>query len=170
MSVFYMASQMNTKKNFFNNVEAFKESWEEEINIRNSIRRKELSLISVVEKIEGSLDSYITRSILSIYKELPAPIRLNAEKFMRSLSDSNTILITLRIDDEEAKIAGYVKGGQLENYKLRSGTRDENWGKKNTAHMEWISIKPGYWGETGGHLLRLHFLKEARRRGYTICN
>jgi hypothetical protein len=156
------------KKNFFNNVEAFKESWEEEINIRNSIRRKELSLISVVEKIEENLDSYITPFILSIYRELPAPIRLNEDKFMRSLSDSNTVLITLRIEDEEAKIAGYVKGGPLENYKLRSGTRDENWGKKNTAHMEWISIKPGYWGETGGHLLRLHFLKEARRRGYTF--
>jgi hypothetical protein len=34
--------------------------------------------------------------------------------------------------------------------------------------MEWISIKPGYWGATGGHLLRSEFLKEARRRGYTF--
>ena len=56
----------------------------------------------------------------------------------------------------------------MENYKLRSGTKDENWGKRNTAHMEWISVKPGYWGETGGHLLRLHFLKEAKRGGYTF--
>jgi hypothetical protein len=152
------------RKNFFNNVEAFKESWEEEVNIRNSIRRKELSLISAVDKIEDNLDAYITLSIQSIHRELPAPIHLSEEKFMRSLSDSNTILITLRIED--GKIVGYVKGGPLENYKLRSGTRDENWGKKNTAYMEWISIKPGYWGETGGHLLRLHFLQEARRRGY----
>ena len=152
------------RKNFFDNVEAFKESWEEEVNIRNSIRRKELSLISAVDKIEDNLDAYITLSIQSIHRELPAPIHLSEEKFMRSLSDSNTILITLRIED--GKIVGYVKGGPLENYKLRSGTRDENWGKKNTAYMEWISIKPGYWGETGGHLLRLHFLREARRRGY----
>ena len=154
------------RKNFFDNVEAFKESWEEEVNIRNSIRRKELSLIAAVDKIQDNVDTYITLSIQSIHRELPAPIRLSEEKFMRSLSDSNTILITLRIED--GKIVGYVKGGPLENYKLRSGTRDENWGKKNTAYMEWISIKPGYWGETGGHLLRLHFLKEARRRGYTF--
>jgi hypothetical protein len=32
--------------------------------------------------------------------------------------------------------------------------------------MEWISIKPGFWGETGGHILRIEFLKEAKRRGY----
>ena len=32
--------------------------------------------------------------------------------------------------------------------------------------MEWISIKPGFWGENGGHILRLEFLREARRRGY----
>jgi hypothetical protein len=32
--------------------------------------------------------------------------------------------------------------------------------------MEWISIKPGYWGETGDHILRLEFLKEAKRREY----
>jgi hypothetical protein len=82
------------------------------------------------------------------------------------LYDSDTILITLRINDEYGEVVGYVKGGPLENYTLRRGTRDENWGKKNTAYMEWISIKPGYWGETGGHILRLEFLKEAKRREY----
>ena len=35
--------------------------------------------------------------------------------------------------------------------------------------MEWISIKPGFWGETGGHLLRLEFLKEAKQRGYSYA-
>jgi hypothetical protein len=64
------------------------------------------------------------------------------------------------------QIVGYVKGGQLENYQLRRGTRDENFGKRNTAYMEWISIKPGFWGETGGHILRIEFLKEAKCRGY----
>jgi len=34
--------------------------------------------------------------------------------------------------------------------------------------MEWINIKSGYWGETGGHLLRSEFLKEAKRRGYSF--
>ena len=32
--------------------------------------------------------------------------------------------------------------------------------------MEWICIKPGYWGSTGGHLLRMNFLQEAEKRGF----
>jgi hypothetical protein len=63
-------------------------------------------------------------------------------------------------------IVGYVKGGPLEKYGLRRGTLDENYGKKNTAYMEWICIKPGYWGSAGGHLLRMNFLMEAKERGY----
>jgi hypothetical protein len=59
-----------------------------------------------------------------------------------------------------------VKGGPLEGYELRRGTCDANFGKKNTAFMEWTGIKPGYWGEAGGHILRLEFLKEAKHRGY----
>ena len=33
--------------------------------------------------------------------------------------------------------------------------------------MEWISIKPCFWGETGGHVLRMEFLREAKHRGYS---
>ena len=65
-------------------------------------------------------------------------------------------------------IVGYVKGGPLEKYGLRRGTLDENFGKKNTAYMEWICIKPGYWGSAGGHLLRMNFLMEAKERGYSF--
>jgi hypothetical protein len=36
--------------------------------------------------------------------------------------------------------------------------------------MEWICIRPGYWGERGGHLLRISFLDEARRRGFTYVS
>ena len=59
-----------------------------------------------------------------------------------------------------------MKGGPLENYKLRRGTPDENMGKKNTAYLEPIGIKSGYWDGTGGHSLRLQFLIEARKRGF----
>ena len=34
--------------------------------------------------------------------------------------------------------------------------------------MEWICIKPGYWGSSGGHLLRMNFLLEAKNRGYNF--
>jgi hypothetical protein len=54
----------------------------------------------------------------------------------------------------------------LENYTLRRGTHDENLGKRNTAYIESICVKPGYRGETGGgRLLRLEFQKEAKHRG-----
>jgi hypothetical protein len=157
------------KKNFYDNIEAFREAWEIENGIRSSIRRKEMDLVPTIEKNEVHLDSYVRDAILEIYRQLPAPNpTINEEKFKKSLSDSKTILITLRIKDKNGKIVGYVKGGPLESHPLRRGTYDANLGKKNTAQMEWINIKPGYWGETGGHLLRSEFLKEAKRRGYSF--
>ena len=70
--------------------------------------------------------------------------------------------------DKDDVIVGYVKGGPIEKYNLRRGTFDENYGKKNTIYMEWICIKPGYWGSSGGHLLRMNFLLEAKKRGYNF--
>lgn len=162
------------KKNFFDNVATFKDAWANEIEIRNSIRRNRIGLTTIIEKSvqrdEDVLEPALIESVLNIHREIHVPIGIKDEKrFRKSLTSSDTILITLRVkdDDDSKEIVGYVKGGPLENYKLRRGTHDENWGKKNTAYMEWISIKPGYWGETGGHLLRLEFLKEAKRRGYS---
>ena len=164
------------KKNFYDNVAAFKEAWANEIEIRNSIRRGKISLISIVEKTieheEVVLEPTVRESVLNIHRELHIPVGIKGEKrFRKSLNLSDTILITLRVvkddNDKFGEIVGYAKGGPLENYNLRRGTHDENWGKKNTAYMEWISIKPGYWGETGGHVLRIEFLKEAKRRGYS---
>ena len=164
------------KKNFYDNVAAFKEAWANEIEIRNSIRRGKINLISIVEKTieheEVVLEPTVRESVLNIHRELHIPVGIKGEKrFRKSLNRSDTILITLRVvkddNDKFGEIVGYAKGGPLENYNLRRGTHDENWGKKNTAYMEWISIKPGYWGETGGHVLRIEFLKEAKRRGYS---
>ena len=39
-------------------------------------------------------------------------------------------------------------------------------GERTTAYLEHICIKMGYWGATGGHLIRLQFLNEAKKRGY----
>jgi hypothetical protein len=158
------------KNNFFNNVQAFKNAWQEEINIRDSVRKGEIALVAAVEeKFEEKFeDPSLIGPILNIYRELPAPTRINEGKFRKTLSDSNTILIILRVNGKSGEIVGYVKGGPLEKYELRRGTYDVNLGKHNTVYMEWISIKPGYWGATGGHLLRSEFLKEARRRRYTF--
>jgi hypothetical protein len=158
------------KNNFFNSIQAFREAWQQEIDIRNSIRAGKTTLMPIVENcIDDNNDSqYLVESIVDIHRQLPAPIRVDEKKFVSTLSDSNTILITLRINDKSADIVGYVKGGPLENYQLRRGTHDENLGKNNTAYMEYMSIRPGYWGATGGHLLRLEFLKHSRHRGYSF--
>jgi hypothetical protein len=158
------------KNNFFSNVQAFKNAWQEENNIRDSVRKGKIALVAAVEeKFEEKFeDPSLIGPILNIYRELPAPIRINEGKFKKTLSDSNTILVILRVNGKSGEIVGFVKGGPLENYQLRRGTFDVNLGKNNTVYMEWISIKPGYWGATGGHLLRSEFLKEARRRGYTF--
>jgi hypothetical protein len=34
--------------------------------------------------------------------------------------------------------------------------------------MEWTSIRPGYWGNGGGHTLRMGLLNEAKKRGYSF--
>ncbi|MGA7368338.1 MAG: HD domain-containing protein [Nitrososphaeraceae archaeon] len=181
------------KKNFYNNVEAFREAWEDENKTRSSIRRKELSLVCNVEKFsDKGLSSDTRDAVLNIYQELRVPLQLDKSQFVRSLHDSNAILITLKIKEGSGnsgtrnaisssrdyhnnfsegvsvtnKIVGFVKGGPIENYTLRRGTHDENWGERNTAYMEWICIKPGYWGEAGGHELRTNFLREAKINGF----
>ncbi len=156
------------KKNFFDNIQSFKDAWEEENSIRASIRKNETNLVPVsIEKCDSRIDPSVRESVLNIYRELPLPVpAIYENKFKKSLSNSNTILITLRVNDKDGKIVGYVKGGPLETYELRRGTHDSNVGKKNTAYMEWIGIKSGYWGGAGGHALRSEFLKEAKNRGY----
>jgi hypothetical protein len=57
-------------------------------------------------------------------------------------------------------------GYPLEKSKLRRGTADENFGRNNTAYLEGIGVLRGFWGSSGGHLLRLKFMAEASRRGY----
>ena len=89
------------------------------------------------------------------------------EKLLRkSLSAQDSILVTLRINDKVGDVIGCAKGGPLEKCRLRRGTYDHNVGKGNTAYLEGISIKQGFWGETGGHLLRMRYLDEAIKHGY----
>lgn len=154
------------KKNFFDNVTAFREAWAKEIETRNSIRNKQLDLLTVVEGSHSS-NSDMMESVLNIHKESPAPMTTSIKKFKGSLTNRDTILITLRLINKDGEIVGYANGGPLENYTLRRGTHDENLGKRNTAYVESIRIKPGYSGESGGgRLLRLEFHKEAKRRGF----
>ncbi len=173
------------KTTLFDNIASFKDIWGKEIEIRGSIRNNKINLKPVVEKIgkgeENEDDShslplsqYTTESILKIFRELHVPVDINNEaRFRKSLNWRGLILVTLRVKDAdkpEEEIVGYAKGGNLEKYHLRHGTHDENVGRENTAYMEWIGVKTGFWGENGGHILRLEFIKEARRRGYSYVS
>ena len=180
------------KKNFFDNVEGFREAWENELEIKASLRKNEINLVTVLENITNDRNNRnedIFDTIMKIRQEYCSPTNFNDGEFQKSLYDTSTILITLRINNDTGEIVGYVKGGPLEKHKprrgtddenlgkmnsiymesLRRGTYDENLGKMNTVFMEWIAIKTGYLGEMGGHMLRSEFLKEARIRGYTYA-
>ncbi len=154
--------------NFFKNVAAFRELWEKEVEIASSLRKGKITLMTSLENVTH-IEPYVNDAVHTTYKELFVPIRMNNEtEFNKSLSDEKTILLTLRIKEDFKKIVGYVKGGPIERYTLRHGTLDENYGKGNTAFMEWTSIRPGYWGHGGGHTLRIGFLQEAKKRGYSF--
>jgi len=152
------------RKRFHDNVASFKQAWESEVEIRSSVLKKQLTLVPVVELIHSELNQELKETLLTLYRKLPPPIRMEENEFLKSLTRNDTLLVTLRIKDEHGTVVGYAKGGPLESYKLRRGTYDENVGKRNTIYLEPMSIEHGYWGVNGGHLLRGTFLREAKKR------
>ena len=66
------------KKNFSHIVMAFRDAWAKEVEIRSSIRNKQLTLITVVEGTHTS-DSNMMESLLNINKESPAPMRTSVK-------------------------------------------------------------------------------------------
>ncbi len=156
------------KQNFLDNVAKFKDAWTKEIEIKKSLSKNEINLISVVEDCNSiKIDSPTFNSIINIRNDLSGSlIPTDRREFAKSITDPNTILITLRLREDGNKIVGFVKGGPLEDYQLRRGTIDVNLGKRNTIFIESIYIKSGYWGEKGGHLLRTNLLNQSKKLGY----
>ncbi|MFI5405834.1 MAG: hypothetical protein ACHQ1D_04895 [Nitrososphaerales archaeon] len=160
----------NVRKNFHDNVAGFRQAWDNEVQIRAMLRQKKMNLVIKVERTGDLIDANLISSLIEMYKEIHAPISPNEVDFKKSLCAKETILITLRINEQDGTIVGYVKGGPLEDYKLRRGTYDGNSGKNNTAYMDWIRIKPEYLDKNGGNLLRYGFINEARNRGYKFIS
>jgi hypothetical protein len=155
------------RNTFYENVDSFRDHWVMEQELRNLVK-KHLMIMSVVEKCGLNLEPYIQESVFRIFKEQLIPVPVEEEIFRKSLYADDSILVTLRINDKVGDIIGYAKGGPLEKYTLRRGTYDHNNGKGTTAYLEGISIRQGYWGESGGHLLRMQFLNEAIKHGYRL--
>ncbi len=158
------------RKRFHDNVAAFKEAWDKEMEIRSMLLKKELVLIAMVEEIRGELSSALRETLVRLYKALPPPIRVEENDFIKTLTSKEVLLVTLRLNNEHGTVVGYAKGGPLEDYKLRKGTHDENMGRHNTIHLEAMSIEPGYWGVKWGHKLRLKFLSEAKKKPYKFLS
>ncbi|MFQ5920405.1 MAG: hypothetical protein ACE5JV_00105 [Nitrososphaerales archaeon] len=168
------------RKRFEDNVAKFREAYRKEMEIRDSVLSKKVSLTRRVEVIgpaeAGTVvsgrddDPNLEEHMLGLYTLLPPPIRVNKDKFRKSLALRDTLLVTLRINGNRGTVVGYAKGGPLESYKLRRGTVDKNMGRKNTIYLEPMSIQPGYWGANGGHMLRGAFLSEAKKRGYRFLS
>jgi hypothetical protein len=164
------------RRTFHKNVETFGKAWEEELELKGLIS-DELKLTTVVQTMDGIqvqdratevITDDVRNAVSKIYRDQALPIRVAEDEFWRSLSDENTILVTLRIDKSDGvpQIVGYAKGYPLERAELRRGTADRNRGGNNSVYLEGIGVMKGFWGSSGGHLLRLRFLSEASKRGY----
>lgn len=72
------------KKNYFENIAAFKMSWSKEIDTRNLIRRNKIDLIPVIEKGIENRDNDnilpIKESVLKLYRELLPPVGIKNEE------------------------------------------------------------------------------------------
>lgn len=155
----------NSKKNFYLNINSFKNAWNKEIELKYTNKGK-LKLFLSVENAFTLSNPSVNKPIFDIYRDAPSLIRINENDFKNSLYDDKLIMITLRLENINGKIIGFSKGGPLENYELRVGTIDLNYGLHNTIYLEGLNVLEGYWGETGGHILRIKFLLESQRRGY----
>ena len=154
------------QKNFTNTVQKFTELRQEELQNKNDFANKNLKFVAKMELQETKKTTEFANRLHSIYLELPRPLRFNETNFVGSLSDSKTILATLRLDNANGDIIGFAKGGPLENYNLRSEINDENYGKRNTVFLEPIAIRIGYWGLGAGHTLRQFFLMQAHTMNF----
>lgn len=154
------------RKNFMNAVTGFLNLRQQEIKIQSDYLYENLRLIPKIESMRIRSDPEFVKTILEIYAELPTPLQVDREHFEKTLKDPKTILNTLRLGSSEGPIIGFVKGGPLENYRLRPEIKDANYGKYNTVFLEPIALKMGYWGLRGGSEMRHLFTMQAHSMNY----
>ena len=155
-----------TRKNFMNTVLAFMKLRQDEIRIESKFEYENQKFQTRVDSLEERDSDEFIDSLTSIYKELPQPLQLQKFGFAKSILNPDTIVTTLRLNDDDNTIIGYAKGGPLENYQLYAGIEDDNYGKQNTVFLEPIAMKLGYWGLGGGTRLRKVFSLLANTKRY----
>ena len=154
------------RKSFTDNVLLFYKLREQEIQINASIVYDSLKIVPIIETWNRRQDDDFVSALYKIFEELPRPLQFNRENFSESVRNPNTLLNTLRLGTEEGPIIGFAKGGPLEDYKLRPDIKDHNYGMFNTIFLEPHVVKMGYWGQGGGHEMRLYLTMQAEAKGY----
>lgn len=152
------------KKNFFENVSNFKKAWIKELELRDI--KKGAKVIFVAENCNKNLSELTVNGLLALYSSVPTLIQIKKEQFIESIFDSESIIVSARLEEPAGQLIGFAKGGPLEKYSLRTGTIDKYYGYDNTVYLEGINVTEGYWGSTCGHLMRIKFLNVAIQHGY----
>ncbi len=154
------------RKNFFDTVLSFMEIRQQEITIQADYAYENLKLVPTIENMATRKDPNFIKTLYEIFLELPTPLQFQKENFENSVKDPQIIINTLRLNDKNGEIIGFVKGGALEKYKLRKEIRDENYGLGNTVFLEPLALKMGYWGLKGGSEMRHMFIMQAYSMKY----
>ena len=154
------------RKNFMDTVTGFLSLRQQEIKIQSDYLYENLRLVPKIESMRVREDPEFQKALFEIFNELPTPLQINRENFVKTLQDPETILNTLRVGSSTGPIIGFAKGGPLENYTLRPEIIDVNYGKHNTVFLEPIALKMGYWGLQGGSEMRHLFTMQAHSMNY----
>lgn len=154
------------RKSFMDNVLGFMKLRETEIQNQASVIYDKVHLVPTIDPMKNREKQEFVNALFEIYQELPSPLQFMRSSFEESLRNPNVLLNTLRYGDEGGPIVGFVKGSALENYKLRAGIDDPQFGKADTVFLEPIALKMGFWGLGGGREMRLMFLMQAQSKGY----
>jgi len=154
------------RKNFFDTVLSFMKIRQQEITIQADYSYENLKLVPTIEGMTTRKDPKFIKTLYEIFLELPTPLQFEKENFEQSVTDSQIIINTLRLNDRNGEIVGFAKGGPLEKYKLREEIRDENYGASNTIFLEPIALRMGYWGLKGGSEMRHMFIMQSHSMKY----
>jgi len=154
------------RKNFFNTVLSFMRIRQQEITIQADYAYENLKLIPTIDYMVTREEPNFIQTLYEIFLELPTPLQFEKDNFEKSVKDPQTIINTLRLNDKNGEIVGFVKGGPLEKYKLREEIRDENYGLGNTIFLEPLALKIGYWGLKGGSEMRHMFIMQSYSKKY----
>jgi len=154
------------RKNFFDTVLSFMKIRQQEITIQADYAYENLKLVPTIDSMATRKDPNFIKTLYEIFLELPTPLQFEKENFEKSVKDTKTIINTLRLNDKNGEIVGFVKGGALEKYTLREEIRDENYGLENTIFLEPLALKMGYWGLKGGSEMRHMFILQSYSMKY----